>query len=204
MTYQNMTIVLESLRAGMDYVLGSEEGKADMRSLAQEYAVRHYPKFIDSQAMADPSLGHVYELGRRGSSRHRLFGMIRENRGVRVELRPAKMLIPLTEQQTTPNPNTGRSVKKRYRFPARPFVYEYGKPVVINRKPGTKFMWTATARIPPQRGPIRYIPGVMYKFRLRTLSKAYFQTEGKMHMNAAARAYAQQARRRVIAAARLA
>lgn len=195
--------VLAAAGLEMANMLG-DEGMIYARDMMGEMMVRHYPKTMDKQALVDNRFWHLYELGHVGNPRYRLFKMNRKDGIVWVTLRPAKMLIPLSRAQRTPGP-TGRRVTKRYRFPARPWVYEYGKTMTIQRKPGTKFMWGFnTWPIPPQRGPVIVKPGLQYRFHLRESTRKYFRFDGTMHMNQAARKYAQVAKRSTIAAMRLA
>lgn len=190
----------------MEYTLGTE-GKREARTLAEEYMVRNMPQSIDKLAMQDPYMNHLYELRHRGQARYRLFKMIRREGNVSVVLRPAKMLVPLSDLQKEPGPK-GRRVTKRYRFPARPWVYEYGKKVTIKRR-GSKRMWTVKTKIvrgaeffPPLVGPVTYVPKPQYRFKLRESVRIYLASDGRMHMNAAASKYARHAKRTVVASLR--
>ena len=177
-----------------------------MRDLAGEYMIRHMPIAFDKSAQYDYTMGHLYELNKRGQARYRLFKVIRREGQVFVALKPAKMLVPLSDSQKEEGP-TGRRVTKRYRFPGRPWVYEYGKKVTIRRKT-SKYMWTVKTNVtgdnffPPLRGPVTYVPRPEYRFRLREKSRVYLKTEGRMHMNAAASRYAREAKRSIVASVR--
>lgn len=192
-----MARILKAIADDMSYNFG-EEGYRYFRNATAESLVRHYGKTMDNKATNDKSFFHLYEIGHRGSARHRLFKMIRKEGRFAVALKPAKMLVPLSEDQKTPGP-TGRRVTRRYRFPARPWVFEYGKTVVIKRNPPTKFMWPAGTDVssrpaprPPLRGPVVIRVNPIYKFKLRKETKAYFKHEGRMHMSERARKYARQ------------
>lgn len=197
---------LAAIGQTMAYSYG-EDGKHEARTMTEEYLIRYFPRSMDNQALSNSNFWHLYELGHRGDPRYRLFKLVRSGRGVSVVLKPAKLLVPLSDDQQEEGP-TGRKVTKRYRFPARPWVFEYGKTMVIKRKGNTKFMWpagtflNAMGRVPPLRGPIIIKPSVRYRFKLRNASKIYFKTDGRMHMNAAAKNYAKKANYSVIAAVR--
>lgn len=174
-----------------------EEGERYIRNYVAEAVVKGYPKAIDALAgSSDNYLSHVYEIGHAGSARHRLFRVIRNEGRLSIVLKPAKMVVPLSDTQRKPGP-TGRTVKKRYRFPARPWIFEYHKMVVIRRKPGTKWMWTTETDPrggpPPIMGPVRVTPSPKYKFSFRNTTKVYLKQEGKLQMSAAARKYARYA-----------
>ncbi len=187
---------LQAIGQSMAYSYG-EEGQHKVRTMAEEYMVRYFPRSIDAQALSDSGFWHVYEMGHRGNPRYRLFKMVRTKRGISIVLKPAKLVVPLSDDQQEEGP-TGRKVTKRYRFPARPWVFEYRKTMVIKRR-NTKFMWpagtflNAMGKVPPLRGPIIIKPGKRYQFKLRETSRLYFKTDGRMHMNAAAKNYARAA-----------
>lgn len=198
--------VLATIGAEMEYHLG-KEGERKVRDLTGEYFVRAYPRYVDSMAIGDYTYGHLYELGYRGSPRYRLFKVRRINGNVAVSLRPAKMLVKLSESQKEPG-KTGRRVTKRYRFPARPWIYEYGKKVTIRRRT-SKRMWTKKTSVvkgdgfmPPIVGPVSYIPRPEYRFKLRESTRFYMARDGRMHMNAAASNYARAAKRSIVSTIR--
>jgi hypothetical protein len=174
-----------------------EEGERYVRNMAAEKVVRSFPRGIDALAAGtDGNLDHIYELRHAGSPRHRLFKMIRKEGRISIILKPAKMVVPLSDTQKKPGP-TGRTVTKRYRFPARPWIYEYHRAVVIKRKPGTKWMWTTRTDPregpPPIMGPVRVVPPLRYKSAFSKATKIYLKQEGKMIMSEAARKYAKYA-----------
>lgn len=179
--------------------LKSPEGTGKLRNMLGERYIRHYPKAMDRIAQQTNLLPHMYELNHNGHPRYRLFKMIRKNHGISILIRPAKMLTPLSEEQKTPGirKRTGRAVKvtKRYRFPARPFVFEFGTPVVIKRK-NTKVMWTYnTWPIPPLQGPV-VIKHPRYTGKFNAATKEYFASEGRMILSDTANKYARYAARK--------
>jgi len=205
MIQNKISEALATIGAEMEYALGPD-GERKVRDLAGEYMVRNMGNTFDREAQYDYTMGHLYELNKRGQPRYRLFKVVRREGQVFVSLKPAKMLVPLSDSQKEEGP-TGRRVTKRYRFPARPWVYEYGKKVVIRRKT-SRYMWTIKTNVtgdkffPPLRGPVSYVPRPEYRFKLREKSRLYLKTDGRMHMNAAASRYARESKRSLVAAVR--
>lgn len=192
--------VIEEMDSSLTLDLKSPAGKEKVRDILAERYIRNYPRAIDEMALASGSLlSHMYELGHRGQPRYRLFSMKRANRGVSVVMRTAKMQVPLSKAQQTPGKRrNGREVKvtKRYKFPARPFVFEFGKPVVIKKKADTKVMWTFTTwPTPPQQGPVKILHK-RFAGKFRAATNEYFAGEGRMIMSDSMRKYSRAAGQR--------
>lgn len=179
-----------------------EKGQRVYRDGLTVDTMKRLPLHIDGVAQRDSSLGHVYELRRRGSPRHRLFVVTKTPVGMKVFFRNSRMLVPLSETQKQPGGPFNRRVTKRYYFYARATVYEYGERVVIRRKSSDiKFMWTTrTARpwfqkgnLRPLRGPIMYTPKKEYKGRFRQEVRFYVRSFGTLRMNEQAKLYSRRA-----------
>jgi hypothetical protein len=133
--------------ATVGWALASPRGQENIQKTLQRSVNRKFFPYLNAMARGNrKSLHHVYEWDRAGVTAARLFDLKipsssrgKSNFSMKVEFRPSKSLVPLTDAQATPNENTGAVVKRKHVFYNKAMVMEYGMSVVIEPK-GDKMM----------------------------------------------------------------
>jgi hypothetical protein len=118
--------------------LASPRGKVNLQTTLEISIKRKFLPYINAIARGNKSLHHVYEWNKAGITSARLFDLVipktsraQSNFSMKVEFRPSKTLVPLTEAQATPNKVTGAVVKKKHIFYNKAMTMEYGETVTI-------------------------------------------------------------------------
>lgn len=125
--------------ATVAWSLSSPSGQKNIQKTIERSVNRKFFPYINSMAAGNSkSLHHLYEWGNVGSTSARLFDLVipagsrgRANFSMKVNFRPSKKMVPLTEAQATPNKSTGAVVKKKHIFYNKALVMEYGMSVVV-------------------------------------------------------------------------
>jgi hypothetical protein len=132
--------------ATVGWALSSPRGQQNIQKTIERSVNRKFLPYVNAVARGNSkSMMHLYEWGQVGVTSGRLFDLSipaasrgKANFSMKVEFRPSKKLVPLTEAQATPGPS-GKVVKKQHIFFNKAMVMEYGMTVVIRPK-NTKYM----------------------------------------------------------------
>lgn len=127
--------------------IASPHGQANIQKTIENSVKRKFLPYMNAYSQANRrGMHHMYEWGKVGNSTARLFDLKIPNssRGkanftMRLTYRPSRSLVPLSEAQATPNPNTGAVVEKRHIFYNKAMVMESGITVTV-RPQKAKFM----------------------------------------------------------------
>lgn len=127
--------------------IASPHGQANIQKTIENSVKRKFLPYMNAYSQANRrGMHHMYEWGKVGNSSARLFDLVipassrgRANFTMRLTYRPSKSLVPLTEAQATPNPNTGAVVEQRHIFYNKAMVMENGLSVTV-RPQKAKFM----------------------------------------------------------------
>lgn len=119
--------------------IASPRGQANIQRSIENSVKRKFLPYVNAMARANrKSLHHVYEWNKTGITSARLFDLAipsssrgKANFSMKLEFRPSKSLVPLTEAQRRPNPYTGAVVEQRHIFYNKAMVMEYGQSVTI-------------------------------------------------------------------------
>lgn len=108
---------------------------------------REFLNSVNMVAMSSPErYWHIYEPGHVGETRFRLFdfepskNVFKSVMRMEIRFRGSKLLSPV-------HPKIGRAsgdknyVKRRHKFPAKAIVFEFGQPIVINRRSAKKLVF---------------------------------------------------------------
>lgn len=120
------------------WAISSPKGQSNIQRTIENSVKRKFVPYVNAMASANKkSLHHVYEWNRVGQTSARLYDLKipATSRGkasfsMRLEFRPSRTLVPLTEAQATPGPS-GAVVEQRHVFFNKAMVMEYGNTVVI-------------------------------------------------------------------------
>jgi hypothetical protein len=124
--------------ATVAWAISSPKGQKNIQRTIENSVKRKYLPYVNAMASANKkSMHHAYEWGKVGQTSGRLFDLKippmsrgKANFSMRLEFRPSKTLVPLTEAQATPGP-TGKTVEQRHVFFNKAMVMEYGQKVII-------------------------------------------------------------------------
>jgi hypothetical protein len=127
--------------------LSGPSGQAKVQKTIERSVNRKFLPYVNAVSRGNKaSMHHLYEWGSVGITSARLFDLViptssrgRANFSMKVTYRPSTKLVPLTTAQATPNPFTGKVVKKQHRFYNKAMVMENGLTVVVRPK-NTKYM----------------------------------------------------------------
>lgn len=120
------------------WAISSPQGQENIQRTIENSVKRKFVPYVNAMATANKkSLHHAYEWNKVGQTGARLFDLKipaasrgKANFSMRLEFRPSKTLVPLTEAQATPGPS-GAVVEQRHVFFNKAMVMEYGQKVVI-------------------------------------------------------------------------
>lgn len=126
--------------------IASPRGQQNIQRTIENSVKRKFLPYINSMARANKkSLHHVYEWNKVGVTNARLFDLVipptsrgKANFSMRLEFRPSRSLVPLTEAQATPGPS-GAVVERKHVFYNKAMIMEYGEKVVVRPK-NTKYL----------------------------------------------------------------
>jgi hypothetical protein len=191
--------------------LASPRGQANIQKSIEISVKRKFLPYINAMAKGNKkSLSHVYEWNKVGVTSARLFDLTipstsrgKTNFSMKVDFRPSKTLVPLTEAQATPNPQTGAVVKRRHIFYNKAMVMEYGQSVTVRPKT-SKYMAFDN---PP--GTVPTLSGLTFSSRPVTINYAsmptyhglqaaitsFFKTVGEKDSADAVKNYSRQVRK---------
>jgi len=157
--------------------ISSPRGQQNIQKTIENSVQRKFLPYVNSMAMANKkSLHHVYEWNKVGVTSARLFDLVipstsrgKANFSMRLEFRPSRSLVPLTEAQATPGPS-GQVVERKHVFYNKAMIMEYGDKVVVRPK-NTKYMAFDT---PP--GGRKTLSGLTFSSRPVTIDYSKMQT----------------------------
>ena len=142
--------------ATVAWSLSSKTGQKNIQRTIERSVNRKFFPYLNAMATGNSqSLHHVYEWGKVGVTSARLFDLVipsqsrgKANFSMKVNFRPSKKMVPLTEAQATPNKSTGAVVKKKHIFYNKAMVMEYGMKVVVRPKGAKKMAFDNPAYYP--------------------------------------------------------
>jgi len=157
--------------------ISSPRGQSNIQKTIERSVNRKFLPYVNAISLANKkSMHHLYEWNKVGQTSARLFNLVipatsrgKANFTMRVDFKPSKTLVPLTQAQSTPGPN-GRVVEKKHVFYNKAMVMEYGQTVVVRPK-NTKYMAFDN---PP--GTTSTLSGLTFTSRPVTIKYAQRQT----------------------------
>jgi hypothetical protein len=119
--------------------MASPRGQQNIQQSIENSVKRKFLPYMNAMARSNrKSMHHAYEWNKVGQTSARLFDLKipsssrgKTNFSMKLEFRPSRSLVPLTEAQREPNPVTGAVVQQTHIFWNKAMVMEYGQTVTV-------------------------------------------------------------------------